>query len=224
MKSLLGLFVVALVSISVSACGGASKGTGSTSHASSNAAATNGTTPATTPSTTTTTTSSSTTGSSTTTTGNHAKDSNDGDSDSSSNDDVEVLDYGHAANAADERTITALLKRYHAAAAAGDGATACSQIFSLMAEAIVEDYGELAGPANLRGKTCAIVLSKWFKLSHRKMVANAATLEVTGVRIKGKKGLALLRFGATGQPRYIPVRLEFGVWKIYSISDDSPLP
>jgi hypothetical protein len=219
MKSLLALFAIALLSVSVIACGGASKGTGSTSHVSSNAAATGGT-QATTPSST--TPSGSATTSSTTTTVSHPKDSNDGDSDSNNgDDDLEVLDYGHAANAANERTITALLKRYYAAAAAGDGATFCSQTFSLIAEAIVEDYGGATGPANLRGKTCAVVESKALKLEHQKMAADAATLEVTGVRINGQKGLALLRFGTRSEQRYIRVRLEFGVWKIYAMSDSA---
>ncbi|HTA14339.1 MAG TPA: hypothetical protein VK781_05720, partial [Solirubrobacteraceae bacterium] len=67
---------------------------------------------------------------------------------------------------------------------------------------------------------------KAFKLTHKKMAFEAATLEVTGVRIDpdNKRGLVLLRFGPKGQPRYIPVRREFGVWKVYSITDDSPLP
>jgi hypothetical protein len=211
MKSLLALLAVALLGLSTVACGAASKDTGSsvsrTSSDNGNSAQT--TSPAST--------------ARTAPTGDTSKDANDGDNDPNSNDDLEVFDYGHSASSSDERTIAALVKRYYAAAAADDGAAACSQIFSLIAEAIVESYGGAPGPANLRGKSCAVVLSKYFKLNHQRLVAKAPGLKVAGVRIKDKKGLVVLRFGR-GAPRYIVVRLEFGTWKIYSMFEESPLP
>ena len=59
-----------------------------------------------------------------------------------------ALNYAHAASAADRRAVTALIKRYYAAATAGDGATACSMLYITLAEAVVEDYGHgSAGPS-----------------------------------------------------------------------------
>jgi hypothetical protein len=218
MKSLLVLLAVALLSVGFDACGSASKDATSASHTSSTAT-TNDT--ATTNETSTTPPPATTTSSNTTTSGGQPKDSNDDDSDAKGDDDLEIIDYGQAANAADRRTVTTLLKRYYPAAAADNGAAVCSLTFSLIAEEIVEVYGEAAGPANLRGKTCAVVESKALKQAqeHKRMVADAATLEVTGVRTIGKKGIALVRFGPHAQPRYVVVRREFGVWKVYSMSD-----
>ncbi|MGA9876002.1 MAG: hypothetical protein WBQ21_09340 [Solirubrobacteraceae bacterium] len=216
MRLLLALIATVTLAVGILACGGTSKKETSPARVSSNAATD---TNAQTATGSTTTPAATATAPSTTTTGDRPKDSNDEDSDSNSDDDLEVFDFGHAASPAQERTIVALVKHYYAASAAGEGATFCSLTFSLIAEAIVEDYGEAAGPAGLRGKTCAVVETKALKLEHKQMAQDAATLEVTGARVNGKKGLALLRFGAKAQPRYIPVRLEFGVWKIHAMSD-----
>jgi hypothetical protein len=61
-----------------------------------------------------------------------------------------VLDFGHAADAADRRAVTTLLKQYYAAAAAGDGMAACSMIYATLAAAVPEDYGREPGPSYLR--------------------------------------------------------------------------
>jgi hypothetical protein len=199
-RSLPVLLAVALLSIGIAACGGASKSTGS-SQASSNPAVTGGRRATT---------------ASTTTAG---RDSADGDKDTEGNDDNPILAFGHAANEADERAITALVKRYYAAAAADNGAAACSLIFVIFQEAIPEDYGQLAGPRALRGKTCAVVMSKLFKLERRQIVVHNSTLKVTSVRVDGKKGYALLRFGTMPEPRFLQVHIEFGVWKVDSLID-----
>jgi hypothetical protein len=146
-------------------------------------------------------------------------DSDDKDNDANSDDDIVVLNYGHAARAADERAITTLVNRYYAAAAADDGAKTCSMLYSILAEAVPEEYGQEPAPPALRGTTCAVVMSKLFRQRHRQFAAEAAALEVTSVRVKGTRGLAVLRFATTPEPRKISVRREHGVWKIKELLD-----
>ncbi len=129
-------------------------------------------------------------------------------------DDAPVRFYGHEADAADRQAITALLTRYYAVAARGDGAEACPMIDSLIAETIAEDYGEL--PA-LRGKTCTTVVSKLFAQHHQQLTVDSATLEVTGVRVEGGRALALVRFAKAPVPDYIAVHREGSVWRIWEL-------
>lgn len=148
----------------------------------------------------------------------------DGDSDNKSNsyydgDDNNVRGFGHAASRAGRHAITALTKRYYAATAADDGANACSMMASALAKAIPEDQGRPPGPPYLRGKTCAVVMSKLFKQYHRQLAAYVATLDVDGVRISGGRGLAVLRF-TTLPGRQIAVEREHGVWKIDALLDE----
>jgi hypothetical protein len=128
-------------------------------------------------------------------------------------DDDGVLLFGQAAGAADTRAVTALVKRYYAAAAASDGATGCSLLYSTIAGTVVENYGQPPGPPALRGGSCAVVMSKLFKQHRRQLAAEVATMQVTGVRVKGDQGLALLNFGSPPE-RHMLVRRERGAWKI----------
>jgi hypothetical protein len=126
-------------------------------------------------------------------------------------DDTSVLTYGHAAGAAEARAVAAVVKRYYAAAAVGDGATACSMILPTLAKAIPEDYARPTGPVYLRGgKTCRAVMSRLFKHFHDKL---AGAIEVTGVRVEGNLALALL--GSRTRPASeMSVERIGGAWKI----------
>jgi hypothetical protein len=216
---------IALLSMCLSACGEASKGTGFTPRVSTSAAVHSA--PSTvsreapalrnlrgdeddddTPS-------------------NHASDnSNDNDADfdndSKANeskgyydsDDASARTYGQPANGADNSTIGALVKRYYAAAAAGNGASACSLIDSLFAKSIPEDYGRGAGPAFARGNTCAVVMSKLFKHDHSKL---PAAIVVTDIRVNGSQARALIG-SKTVPASYLPLKRERGVWKVDALS------
>lgn len=229
-RSLLALLAVASFSLSTLACGGSSKVTHATSQT---AAAANATSSV---ATTTATSATQTPGSfkgdeddddtAGNYTGNGKKDNDaDFDNDQSENtgyhdsDDNLARTYGHAANATDRRAITVLVKRYYAAAAAGDGAKACPLIYSLQAEAIPEDYGQSPGPTYARGKTCAVVMSKIFKHSHGQVTG---TVEVTDARVSGSEAHAL--FGSSTIPASsILLRREHGAWKIDALLGQ-PLP
>jgi hypothetical protein len=207
MRLLFALLAIALFGVGAVACGSASKGTRSTPRVASDPAANGATTKV---------------ASSATLSQSQSPlpTDNDYDNDNPSNshydqDDNAVLYFGHATSAAEARAIMALVKRYYAAAVASDGATACSLIYSIVAESVPEGYGQL--PA-LRGKTCAVVVSKLFKKHHRELVAEVAGLEVTHVRVEGDRGLALLRF-RTMPERRVLVHREHGVWKMGVLLD-----
>jgi hypothetical protein len=145
------------------------------------------------------------------------KDSNDGDDDAQGDDDMPVMAYGRPAGHEEERKITELLRHYYAAAAAANGVRVCSLLFSRVAEEAPEEYGQSGGPGALGGKTCVSVISELFKRRHRRQVAESSTFAMTGVRVLGGNGLALLRFAGSPGPFEIEVRRETGKWKIMEL-------
>lgn len=222
MKPLLALLVTGLFGVGVTACGGASKSTVSSSRVtSSDVAAGVPTTSvhATTP------TSLRGDEDDDDTAGNDTPGNSNKDDDQKKeknyrdSDDGSVVAYGHAAGAVDRRAITVLVQRYYAAAAAGNGATACALIYSIFAESIPEDYGQGPGPPYSRGKTCAVVMSKMFEHFHSQM---SGAVVVTGVRVNGHQARALL--GSSTEPAgFISAKRERGVWKIDQLVGE-PLP
>jgi hypothetical protein len=134
-------------------------------------------------------------------------------------DNGEVTSYGKAATAADRQAITKLVEHYYAVAAASDGRSICALIYSSLAKAIPQEYGRYPGPAAWRGKTCAVVMSKVFKQLHRQVAMDVAALEVRGVRVNARHGLALLRFGKLSEERVISVEREGKAWKMDALFD-----
>jgi hypothetical protein len=132
-----------------------------------------------------------------------------------------ALNYAHAASTADRRAVTALVKRYYATAAAGDGAKACSMLYITLAEAVVEDYGHgSAGPSYLsQGTTCPAVLGLLFKHLHGQLTAELAVLKVRRVRLDRRHGFAILSFGKLPE-RKISIREQRHTWKINAPLDD----
>jgi hypothetical protein len=204
MKSLLGLLVGALVVVGITACGGVSKSASASSKASSGVS-----------------TSSGAASTSAVVTGGKAE----GDYDNDDNPHVRVDDdkpsirsYGHEARPPDKATITTLVKRYYAAAAAGDGAKACAMISSGIARAVPLDYGQSGPPYLHGGKTCAAVLSLLFKHDHGRLATEVPQLKVPSVRLEGNNGFVLLRFGRMPE-RQIAIEREGGVWKMEELID-----
>jgi hypothetical protein len=158
-----------------------------------------------------------TAGASTTIESNFSTHNNDRDNDGDhNNDDGWILHYGHTANPSDRRTSVALLKRYFAAAAAKDGATGCSSLVPFIAASVVENDGHSAG---LIGKTCAVVMTKLFKMHHKLLAEKNATLRVMDVRVLGDKALAILDFPAIPEMRQIAERRVGNTWKLLDLLD-----
>ena len=64
-----------------------------------------------------------------------------------------ALGLGRPAGEPERRAIVTAVERYYQAALAEDGSKACSLLYSSLAEAAAEDYGQPGGPEYLRGDT-----------------------------------------------------------------------
>jgi hypothetical protein len=127
-----------------------------------------------------------------------------------------ISTFGHEATGTEKQAITALVKRFYAAAAADDGAKGCSLIYSILEEAVAEDYGKPPGPPALKGKTCAVVMSKLFKRVPGQPSAVLAKTQVISVRVKGREGFVLLH--SSGMPiGEVSIQRERGTWKLDEI-------
>jgi hypothetical protein len=138
------------------------------------------------------------------------------DDNDNNNDDNHILFYGHAATPVDRQAIVTLLTRYYRAAAAADGAKACPLLMSFVAEAVPENIGHT--PA-LRGKSCAVVMSKLFKLHHTLIAGESATLKIVTVRVEGDKSLTVLSFANLPEVRQMTIRRDGNSWKILTLLD-----
>lgn len=126
-------------------------------------------------------------------------------------DDNVVLDYGQNASAADLRAIASVVTRYYRAAAAADGARACSLTNPVMVEAIARERAAAASDAH---STCAAAQTALFRLRRRQIQADQRRLRVSGARVEGARAWALLRFGAQHPPGRILVRRVGSNWTV----------
>jgi hypothetical protein len=210
MRQPLALFIVALLTGALYACGATNKGAYSASHVSS------------------TVVDALTVSPNATSDLNYARADRDRDNDiGAPNDDTnndEILKFAHPAGASDKQSITALIKHYYAALAASDGVTACSMLFSTFAEAVPEDFGQSPpGPSYLRGgKTCQAVIMLLHKHFQSQLAVELPLLKVTHVRLDRHHGLAVLSFG-TMPERQLLVAREGHTWKL-QVLIDSELP
>ncbi len=136
---------------------------------------------------------------------------------SPANDDLSLLaTYGHRATPAETRTVTTLLRRYYAASAAADGATACSLLSTNLANGLASATSQ---PVRGAGTTCAGPMSLLLERQHARFAAkDVPTMTVIGVYAKGDIGLAVLGFRTTPQGELILAR-EGGAWKIDALFD-----
>jgi ketosteroid isomerase-like protein len=141
--------------------------------------------------------------------------------------DSAVLRFGLAARGADASRITALVERYYAAGARGDGAAACALTSPSFAATVPADYGQELGwaippgaQAYLRGaNSCAAVLSLLFEHQREQL---AAPVVVTGVRLRGDHGYAVVD-STTLPASFVEVARERGGWRIDGLLG-RPLP
>lgn len=129
-------------------------------------------------------------------------------------DDSPNVSAGHSADAADRRAVTALVERYLAVGASGDGATACAMMQRSIARAVVEDYASGAGPPYVSGaRSCRAAMVRFFDHFHDELALSAT---VTDVRVVGHEAIALL--GSPRVPaRYIWISREGHSWKVGAV-------
>lgn len=135
------------------------------------------------------------------------------------NDTLSLHSYGEGARSPTRPAVELVVKRYYGAAARGDGALACSLLNRPLAKGAAVEYGQF-GPVYLRGaKTCAQLLAMLFKHDRSLLAAEAAHLEITGVRVEGENGFVLMRFSPRLPERQIAVARENGVWGLRVLLD-----
>jgi ketosteroid isomerase-like protein len=120
------------------------------------------------------------------------------------------------ASAYEARTITALVRRYFAAVAAGDAKRACSMLPTSAVAAMPVTYGKF-GPSYLHGaKTCQAVVTRIFKHARGEWSGRVA---VTGVVVMNAEHTAAM-LGSAKAPASIAVfQREGGGWRVVG-----PLP
>ncbi len=134
-------------------------------------------------------------------------------------DDQYVRTYGRQAASTEEHEVSALVKSYYEAAAADDGARACSMMDRGLAESsnfaklVPKEYAPGAGASVFSEKGCAQVASLIFEPNRQQLVGDAATVKLASLRVDGTHGLAILIFTTTPE-RVISVLQEQGVWRI----------
>jgi hypothetical protein len=129
-------------------------------------------------------------------------------------DDDAIPGFGQPADAPDRRAIIALIGRYYAAAAAGEGARACSMLDTPIVESVMEEHRRGKGPASLQGDTCAQIMSKLFEQRHRELAEDITGYRVLVVQLRPNRGYALVRFPARHELRELQVlvRREHDIW------------
>jgi hypothetical protein len=128
-----------------------------------------------------------------------------------------VPEFGPPAGPADRRAMLGLIGRYYAAAAAGDGARACSMLYALTIESILEEHHHDAGPVARQRDTCRRVMSGLFRQRRRELQEDIARpYNVLSLQVQGNRGYALVRFPAKHELREVQLRLhrDQGGWKM----------
>jgi hypothetical protein len=144
----------------------------------------------------------------------HVRD-RDGDVDHN-DDDYRILGFGHAADVSESQTITTLIDRYFADAVARDGAKACSLLTPFIEESVVEGDGQTP---ELRGNSCAAVLSKLFTHHHQELVGKRAGLKVMRIGIGGNISLVALEFSEIPVVREITLQRVGDRWTVRELLD-----
>jgi hypothetical protein len=122
--------------------------------------------------------------------------------------------FGPSAPAADRRAIVALIGRYYALAAMGNGGRACSMLDVPATETLVEGHHRGRGTRALQGDTCAQIMSRLFEQRHHELEEDIKGYKVLAVQERRNIGYALVRFPARRELREMQVlaRRVHGVW------------
>ncbi len=146
---------------------------------------------------------------------------NDGDEDGDEkgrkeDDDTAFLEsYGRNAGQPDRQAVTSLVKRYYAAAAAANGAVACSLLSSALVSGLLEGSKTRQGAGN----ACATVVSPLLAQQRERFAKDeVSTMTVIGVRVKHDIGLAVLGFRAEPVSQIV-VKREGSAWKVDALFD-----
>ena len=122
--------------------------------------------------------------------------------------------YGPAADAADTRAITSLVKRYYPAALAGDAAQVCALLDASIISGLAAEQAPHAG-----ARGCAPAMSRLLAQEHERLsTAGISTMRVIGAHVKGSSGLAIMGFRNSPEAQMV-LKREDGTWKLDVLTD-----
>jgi hypothetical protein len=127
--------------------------------------------------------------------------------------DGSIQTFGGAGSPSELATVTRFVKAYYAAAGAGDGKRACALLSRSIQRSIAGSLGRAMSPPS---KDCARILSLYFAPQAGATDAHIATVAVTGLRVRGNLGYALITT-KTIPSGEIPLARESGVWKLAAL-------
>ncbi|MGH2911044.1 MAG: hypothetical protein ACRDJ3_01065 [Solirubrobacteraceae bacterium] len=134
-------------------------------------------------------------------------------------DEIFLATYGREADRVDKRTITAMVKRYYAAAVAGEGAKACALLLPSLVKATVEVHGQVVNGSAAYDSACAPIMTSMFKRQHQELLADeVATMRVLDVHVKRNMGVVVLGFRRVPE-RVILIAREGTNWMIDGLLD-----
>ena len=127
-------------------------------------------------------------------------------------DDRPVFEFGKPARAATRGEIAAVVKRYYAAGAAGDGAGACEVFMPFLANGAAQEY-TLPGQSH-HFPTCAALMSAMFAQSRQEL---SAPVTVVSVRVRGHEARAIVA-SRTLRASQLELMRHAGSWRMLALS------
>jgi hypothetical protein len=125
--------------------------------------------------------------------------------------------FGRPADAADTRAITALVKRYYAAAVRHDGGNACRLLYLPLLESLTADPGSDAS-RDMRGTSCLAVLTKLFRFD-KWLGVEATHIRIVVVRVDINRASVRFKIQGRRSDRYLMVHRQRHRWKIDMLLD-----
>lgn len=132
-----------------------------------------------------------------------------------------TLSFGGPALGHDRSAIVALVRAYYTAAADGDGAKACGLLYQPAAESTVEEYRQ-RWPRWWHGATCTDVMNRLFASRRAELMHDAVRMGVGAVQTRGRRALAIVRFGVYRERR-IWLHRDGHSWKM-AVAFDNGAP
>lgn len=132
-------------------------------------------------------------------------------------DDKAFLSVGEPSSFAERQAAADVVQLYFAAASDGEAVNGCGLLYVPYAEALVEEH--LGPGASFDQQTCAGVLAGLFEIYRGVLSKDRFSWEMTGFRVEGDRGWALLRVRGL-RHRHLQLHREHGKWKVAALLDN----
>jgi hypothetical protein len=128
-----------------------------------------------------------------------------------------IENYGSEADADTKAAIARAVQDFYVARSTGDVAQACTLLSRAIRQELVQRLGE---PGQAGDRQCPAALAQLLRNTPARYRARLKQAEVTGARVKGDRGFALIDITAVPE-HFIPVERENGAWKVAAVAGSS---